>query len=221
MTPPSTELEVRQPTDKCNARKRKGGGYCSRPAGWGTDHPEVGRCKLHGGNVPNHRASAQKELARRGVEAFGLPLNIEPYQALLDELARTNGIILFYEMQIHALDSTADLTGPIGTEGTAEDTDLAHHPKSEAHIWVRLHQQERAHFVKVAETCVKAGIAERQIEIAEQQGAILATVIRGILTELKIAMTEEVRNTVRKHLMEVQTTTTTARELTSQHNGGN
>ncbi len=27
--------------------------YCQQPAGWGTDHPGSGRCKLHGGN---HRA---------------------------------------------------------------------------------------------------------------------------------------------------------------------
>ncbi len=26
--------------------------YCHRPAGWGTTHPGVGRCKLHGGCSP-------------------------------------------------------------------------------------------------------------------------------------------------------------------------
>jgi hypothetical protein len=33
---------------KCGAKK-KSGGTCGRPAGWGTDHPGTGRCKLHGG----------------------------------------------------------------------------------------------------------------------------------------------------------------------------
>jgi hypothetical protein len=31
--------------------------FCHRPAGWGTSHPRVGRCKLHGGcspSGPNH-----------------------------------------------------------------------------------------------------------------------------------------------------------------------
>src|SRR5215218_6796318 len=36
----------------CGARKRQpkyAGETCRRPAGWGTAHPGVGRCKLHGG----------------------------------------------------------------------------------------------------------------------------------------------------------------------------
>jgi hypothetical protein len=36
----------------CGARKRQpayDGETCQRPAGWGTWHPGVGRCKLHGG----------------------------------------------------------------------------------------------------------------------------------------------------------------------------
>jgi hypothetical protein len=36
----------------CGARKRQPsfpGETCKRPAGWGTWHPAVGRCKLHGG----------------------------------------------------------------------------------------------------------------------------------------------------------------------------
>jgi hypothetical protein len=37
----------------CGAKKRgESGGQCARPAGWGTDHPGTGRCKLHGGATP-------------------------------------------------------------------------------------------------------------------------------------------------------------------------
>lgn len=32
----------------CGAKNKKGG-ICSRPAGWGTNHPGSGKCKLHGG----------------------------------------------------------------------------------------------------------------------------------------------------------------------------
>lgn len=40
------------PSVYCAARKRQPsyvGDTCRRPAGWGTWHPGVGRCKLHGG----------------------------------------------------------------------------------------------------------------------------------------------------------------------------
>lgn len=38
---------------KCGARKRSNPyERCTQAAGWGTDHPGVGRCKLHGGASP-------------------------------------------------------------------------------------------------------------------------------------------------------------------------
>lgn len=33
----------------CGAKTRRRGTPCLRPAGWGTNHPGTGRCKLHGG----------------------------------------------------------------------------------------------------------------------------------------------------------------------------
>lgn len=37
--------------DVCGAKTRSGG-TCQKPAGWGTDHAGVGRCRLHGGKSP-------------------------------------------------------------------------------------------------------------------------------------------------------------------------
>lgn len=34
------------------AAKTRSGTLCQRPAGWGTDHVGIGRCKLHGGATP-------------------------------------------------------------------------------------------------------------------------------------------------------------------------
>ena len=34
----------------CGRNRKQGRGQCNRPAGWGTDHPGDGACKLHGGN---------------------------------------------------------------------------------------------------------------------------------------------------------------------------
>jgi len=40
---------IKAPSTVCNARLRYKGGYCDKPAGWGTEHEGTGRCKLHGG----------------------------------------------------------------------------------------------------------------------------------------------------------------------------
>src|SRR6476620_4494173 len=137
------DLDPIAPDDTCNARKRNGEGYCGRAAGWGTDHLGVGRCKHHGGNMPNHRKQAQTELAKQGVEAFGLPINVEPHQALTDELNRTAGIIAFYELQIQSLPEVEALHGPTGTAGVDAESGLEHHPTSQPNIWVKLHKEER------------------------------------------------------------------------------
>jgi hypothetical protein len=45
-----TTRKARQAFPNCGGLKRDGSGdLCTRPAGWGTDHPGTGKCKLHGG----------------------------------------------------------------------------------------------------------------------------------------------------------------------------
>lgn len=38
--------------------------WCRKEAGWGTDHVGIGTCRLHWGNHPSARRSAQLKLAR-------------------------------------------------------------------------------------------------------------------------------------------------------------
>lgn len=55
MTTPEAQALVKRPPDVlCNSRKKGGDGHCKRPAGWGTNHAGVGRCKLHGGSSPKY-----------------------------------------------------------------------------------------------------------------------------------------------------------------------
>jgi len=71
----------------CGAKKRQGEGDCTRPAGWGTDHPGFGRCKLHGGCAPGPRIVALNEQA-----AYELArLDVPPVVDALSELARLAG----------------------------------------------------------------------------------------------------------------------------------
>jgi hypothetical protein len=51
----------------CGANKRQGKGQCTHPAGWGTDHPGYGSCKLHGGSTPNGITSAEREHTKHEV----------------------------------------------------------------------------------------------------------------------------------------------------------
>lgn len=155
---------------RCGARKRQGEGTCEQPAGWGTDHVGIGYCKLHGGKTPGHAKSAQTEVARRAVETYGLPREIAPDRALLEEVHRTAGHVAWLGRTVADLD---DLT-QWGQAGRAPS------------VWVEIYQRERAHFVRVAKTALDAGIAERQVRLAERYGDMLADVIDGLLDGLDL-----------------------------------
>src|SRR5216110_3198844 len=75
---------------KCGA-ERKGRAACTQAAGWGTPHPGTGRCKNHGGCTPTHVAAGTKALAEQAVATYGLPLDVSPTEALLDEVKWTAG----------------------------------------------------------------------------------------------------------------------------------
>lgn len=66
----------RRPHGKCG-RITKSGGSCQRPAGWGTDHPGSGACKMHFGNSPSGITKAAREQLDRDLngllERLGAP----------------------------------------------------------------------------------------------------------------------------------------------------
>lgn len=53
---------------KCNARLKKKDKYCSKSAGWGTNHLRIGRCKLHGGRSTG--AKYTPPAISSGIKAF-------------------------------------------------------------------------------------------------------------------------------------------------------
>lgn len=51
---------------------------------------------------------------------------------------------------------------------------------------MQLFNEERDRLVKVCGAALRAGIEERRVKLAEQQGILVAVVIRRILTRLKL-----------------------------------
>lgn len=142
------------------------------PAGWGTPNG-TGPCKLHGGNTATHRKAAEIAQARAACSSLGLDTLAAPgpAEALLDELRRTYNNLHFYEQLVAQLpshpgkDVERALYGPL--------------PSGEArpHVLVGLYNAERAHYAKVSEAALRAGVAARLVEIAGEQARQLAAVL--------------------------------------------
>ncbi|GHE47419.1 hypothetical protein GCM10017673_56600 [Streptosporangium violaceochromogenes] len=173
----------------CHGKKRgEDGGWCHRPEGWGTDHAGTGRCKLHGGATQTHKAAAKAEAARRAVATYGLPREVDPAVALLEEVHRTAGHVTWLAEVVGDLGQD-DLVWSVAEEvdrigGIAAGSETTH--KAAPSVWLDLYQRERKHLTDVCKTAIAAGIAERQVRLAEQQGAIVVDVIRRILDRLSL-----------------------------------
>lgn len=182
----------------CGARK-KNGDPCGLPAGYGTEHRGYGPCKHHMGNTPSIVAIANKakhqDTLAEAVKVYGLPVDTDPHQALADELHRTAGHVAWLQLQVAELDRER-LTGPVG--GGPES-----YPRYEPNVLITMYQTERAHLVRVAKTCIEAGIEERRVRMIEQRGQLLAGLIGNILADLGVSKHPDAPRVVRSRLHEL------------------
>lgn len=145
----------------------------------------------------NHKKAARKAMARDEVQRYALPVDIDPQEALIEELQRTAGWVAFLNEQVQELSSAESMRQQRGGAQGAI-------PEEVPHIWIQMLAQERAHLLAVAKTCVQVGIEERRVKIAEEQGQLMAQVISGLLEDLKVPITPEVKGFVRNRLTLLQ-----------------
>ncbi len=141
-------------------------------------------CVAHGGAAPQVKAAAEvrTELAKaqRAVVALGLPREVDPHQALLEEVWRAAGLVAWLGEFIAELEPTAEVSS-----------------------WMALYQDERDRLVRAARVAIVAGVAERQVKLAEDQASILARVVNSILIDLGHDLKDQrTRDVVRLRLVE-------------------
>lgn len=188
---------------KCGGKNRKGA-PCGNSAGYKTDHPGSGNCHFHGGSSPNGRKHAVEQAARQAVITFGLPRDISAVDALMEEVRYTAGHVAWLREQVQALEAGQLVWGMTeqvdksATEFAGTDTTYG----AKASIWLELYYRERKHLVDVTKAAITAGIEERKVRLAEQQGALVAQVIRSILADLELSPGQQARvpEVVPRHL---------------------
>lgn len=185
------------PGKQCRARSRRSGEQCKR-----TRTPGSTVCYYHGSAAGQVRRKAAERLERdravAAVATFGLPVEVDPHDALLGEVHRTAGHVTWLGVLVAGLEADGLKQRSPGAAGV-----LWERPA----VWVELYQQERAHLVRVAKAAVDAGVEERQVRVAEQAGAVLAEVLRAVLDDPQLGLTAEQRGVggqvARRHLLAV------------------
>ena len=187
--------------DLCSAQRanQPEGVLCTQPAGWGTDHVGIGRCKRHGGSTPTHARGAQLELARRACDKLGIPIEVDPIEAILREVWESAGNVEFYRVLVQQLPThpepdeivgTNEKGSPIYERGQAGIYGRPYHvsgiPTGEAkpNILVQLYNDERKHLVEVAATAVRLGIEKRRVDLEENRATEVFRAVTLALTAM-------------------------------------
>lgn len=164
-------------------------------------------CPTHGGSAPQVRAAAQRRLAERqavlAVETYGLPREIAPQDALLEEVHRTAGHVAWLGAVVADVEQQDLVWGKTRDKVGGEDAGTTFEAKPNA--WLVLYQAERKHLVDVSKAAIAAGIEERRVALAEAQGQLLAQVIRGVLDDLELseAQREQAPGVIQRRLRAV------------------
>jgi hypothetical protein len=77
---------------------------------------------------------------------------------------------------------------------------LNHQGEMVPHIYLQLLRTWAERYERACKTALEAGVAERQVQIAEKQGELVATAIRAILVDLGVADHPDAMSVVRRHL---------------------
>ena len=188
--------------DRCGVPGRGSGKPCRLPAGWGTDHPGVGKCRKHFGSSPNHQVAAVEEQARQAAAKFGVPVRTKAREALADELARCNGMVVYLTARCQELAEAGELVWgqerriikqtarPSGQQG--QPTVEVHHA-ARPHPLVLMLERERRHLAQVAIECERLRIEVRMTTAAEQQAAQLKRILDLALAQAGFSAEEQRR----------------------------
>jgi hypothetical protein len=174
---------------KCTAKAKQTGKRCKRDPAIGLD-----KCATHCGlSKAEREAVAERFLAeqkaRKAVETYGLPRDISPTDALLEEVRYSAGHVAWLRAKVAELEA-ADLVWGMteqvdkgATEFSGVDTTHA----ASVNVWLDLYFRERKHLLDLTKTAISVGIEERRVRLAEAQGALMNDVIRRILARLSLS----------------------------------
>ena len=169
------------------------------------------RCKKHGGGSPQARRAAEKRLAEaqaqkeleRGVRTLGLPIDIDPGKALLDEIHWTAGHVAWLREKVQELDEVGTLTR--GTEDRTtwtkdgdsefhEGSDESGNPNAHSLVWGQTEYRDKTGGEDAGQTVVEqAGINiwyQLYFKERDHLAKICALALKAGIEERKVKLAE-------------------------------
>lgn len=167
----------------CGARTRSGA-PCRGPAVQGSQ-----RCRMHGGTT-SPRANARKLAVQKMsayVQQYGLPREIDPSDALQEEIDRTAGIVEFLAAKLRDA-GAGDMVERITVETSAGDSQyVMRRTESAVGPWLELFLAERKHLAKISVDAVRLGLEEQRLEIDRRHAVAMEAGVLYLVARLGLS----------------------------------
>ncbi len=186
--------------ERCIAHRRDGG-PCRQ-------HPVRGSdvCDMHGGSAPQVKAAADRgwidgERVMMALAAIRRELAkvdpdpVDPIAALMQQLALAHAWERYLRAEVAELDQLYYLAKVVGVDQDGEGQ-AVHEAKP--HVALVLWNQERDRLSKFAKLALDAGLEERQVRLAEEQGAFVAALIRKVFDDADLGLSPVQRRAAAK-----------------------
>lgn len=210
-------------TPICGA-KTKAGTPCRREAGWGTDHPGQGRCKLHGGATPikhGRYSTIQRPRLRELLDQYDndpTPMDLLPevklLRALLTDFVErydevTDALLAWHnswgDRYREAVDEWREKTLRRLENGGWQDTEADDLPDPPDPLDYMTKPRQMLDITSAAGLVDKVGAMVDRIERHKREGSITLETLDRVLEQLGMevvhALTEEVKDAAARSLV--------------------
>ncbi|MFF0409070.1 hypothetical protein ACFYUY_01370 [Kitasatospora sp. NPDC004745] len=162
----------------CGAKTRQetSAESCGLPAGWGTDHAGVGRCKLHGGKTGGQRVKAAHLQAEREVREVLAELDVVPVDDPLTALAQLAGQVVAWQ------ESIAVIVNRLGDEVRYEGRSGVEQLRAEVGLYERAMDRTNT----VLATIARLDIDGRLVRIEEAKAQLLMEAVQAGLAAIGV-----------------------------------
>jgi hypothetical protein len=146
----------------------------------------------------------ERERARAAVVTYGLPKDIDPTTALLEEVQRTAGHVEWLAAKVRSLSEDELVWGvveettnwernPDSDSAGLQSADQVVKRRPETNAWLREYQKERAHLARVCRDAVAAGVSERIVNVFRQVGQTYIQLIDRVMEQVELTDAQRVR----------------------------
>jgi hypothetical protein len=166
----------KKPVCGAKTRQEDSAEFCGLPAGWGSDHPGIGRCKLHGGNTGKQRTGAARIKAEQEVRDVLAELDVAPVDDPLTALSQLAGQVVAWQT------ATATLVNRLDDQVRYEGATGAEQLRAEVGLYERA--MDRAN--TVLSTIARLDIDGRLVRIEEAKAQLLMEAVQAGLASIGV-----------------------------------